>query len=44
MNYFGNVLRKVATIFLILFVFIKISGQCAYLPPDKPCLVIGIVV
>lgn len=44
MNYLGNVLRKAATIFLILFVFIKISGQGAYLPPDKPRLVIGIVV
>lgn len=44
MNYLGNVLRKAATIFLILFVFIKISGQGAYLPPYKPRLVIGIVV
>lgn len=44
MDYSGNVLRKAATIFLILLVFVKISGQGAYLPPDKPRLVIGIVV
>lgn len=44
MDYLGNVLRKAATIFLILLVFVKISGQGAYLPPDKPRLVIGIVV
>jgi predicted AlkP superfamily pyrophosphatase or phosphodiesterase len=35
--------RFAITVFLIL-VFVKLSGQGAYLPPDKPRLVIGIVV
>lgn len=33
-----------ATIIILISVFIKTSGQGAYLPPDKPRLVIGIVV
>ncbi|MCX6254519.1 MAG: alkaline phosphatase family protein [Bacteroidia bacterium] len=33
-----------AVIILLITVFIKLSGQGAYLPPDKPRLVIGIVV
>jgi predicted AlkP superfamily pyrophosphatase or phosphodiesterase len=35
--------RYTIIIFLIL-VFVKLSGQGAYLPPDKPRLVVGIVV
>ena len=35
--------RYIALFFLIL-VFARLSGQGAYLPPDKPRLVIGIVV
>jgi predicted AlkP superfamily pyrophosphatase or phosphodiesterase len=33
-----------AAIILLISVFVKLSGQGAYLPPDKPRLVIGIVV
>ena len=39
-----NVLRKAAAIILMIIFFAKLSGQGAYLPPDKPRLVIGIVV
>ena len=35
--------RYTIIVFLIL-VFVRLSGQGAYLPPDKPRLVIGIVV
>jgi predicted AlkP superfamily pyrophosphatase or phosphodiesterase len=35
--------RYTVIVFLFLF-FIKLSGQGAYLPPDKPRLVVGIVV
>jgi predicted AlkP superfamily pyrophosphatase or phosphodiesterase len=39
------VLKKIsAAIILLISVFVKLSGQGAYLPPDKPRLVIGIVV
>ena len=31
-------------IIILIFVFVKLVGQGAYLPPDKPKLVIGIVV
>jgi len=41
-------LRALSTFFTVIFLIIasnnKISGQGAYLPPDKPKLVIGIVV
>jgi predicted AlkP superfamily pyrophosphatase or phosphodiesterase len=33
-----------AIIFFLILVLVKLSGQGAYLPPDKPKLVIGIVV
>ena len=33
-----------AAIILLISGFVKVSGQGAYLPPDKPRLVIGIVV
>jgi predicted AlkP superfamily pyrophosphatase or phosphodiesterase len=37
--------RKVsAAIILLISVLVKLSGQGAYLPPDKPRLVVGIVV
>ena len=36
--------RVFAAICLLVSVFIEMSGQGAYLPPDKPRLVIGIVV
>ena len=36
--------KRFAAIILLISVFIKLSGQGAYLPPDKPRLVIGIVV
>lgn len=36
--------KKVITGFLLLYSFLKLSGQGAYLPPDKPGLIIGIVV
>jgi len=37
-------MRKYLAIILLIPVFVKLSGQGAYLPPDKPRLVIGIVV
>ena len=36
--------RRSAAIILLISVLIKLSGQGAYVPPDKPRLVIGIVV
>ncbi len=39
-----NVLKRAATIFLMGILFLRISGQGAYLPPEKPRLVIGIIV
>jgi predicted AlkP superfamily pyrophosphatase or phosphodiesterase len=36
--------KRCAAIILLMTVFIKLSGQGAYLPPDKPRIVIGIVV
>jgi predicted AlkP superfamily pyrophosphatase or phosphodiesterase len=36
--------KRSAVIILLISVFVKLSGQGAYLPPDKPRLVIGIVV
>ena len=44
MDNWKNGLRKAATIILVIISFTKISGQGAYLPPEKPRLVIGIVV
>ncbi len=41
---FGRVLRESATIIMMVSVFIRVSGQSAYIPPDKPRLVVGIVV
>ena len=40
----GLIQRGATIIILFISVIIKISGQGAYLPPDKPRLVIGIVV
>ncbi len=37
-------MKRYATIILLISVFVKLSGQGAYLPPDKPRLVVGIVV
>lgn len=37
-------MRKFASIIFLSLFFMKLSGQSAYLPPDKPRLVIGIVV
>src|ERR1035437_216816 len=37
-------MKRHTTIIFLILVFIKLSGQGAYLPPDKPRLVIGIVV
>lgn len=37
-------MKKYTIIVLLLTAFLKLSGQGAYLPPDKPRLVIGIVV
>jgi len=36
--------KRCAVIILLIYAFVKISGQGAYLPPEKPRLVIGIVV
>jgi len=36
--------RRFVTIILFISVIVKLSGQGAYLPPDKPRLVIGIIV
>jgi predicted AlkP superfamily pyrophosphatase or phosphodiesterase len=41
-NYFTN--KRISAIIILLSVLTKLSGQSAYLPPDKPRLVIGIVV
>jgi predicted AlkP superfamily pyrophosphatase or phosphodiesterase len=38
------VMKRSSAIILLISVFVKLSGQGAYLPPDKPRLVIGIVV
>jgi len=37
-------MKRFSTIIILIFVFVKLVGQGAYLPPDKPKLVIGIVV
>jgi predicted AlkP superfamily pyrophosphatase or phosphodiesterase len=37
-------MRKYTTIIFLILFFVKLSGQSAYLPPDKPKLVVGIVV
>lgn len=37
-------MRRITSIIILFHVFIKLLGQGAYLPPDKPRLVIGIVV
>ncbi|HUX59598.1 MAG TPA: alkaline phosphatase family protein [Bacteroidales bacterium] len=40
-----KLVRKISAVFfLLILVFFKLSGQGAYLPPEKPRLVIGIVV
>ncbi|MCX6325109.1 MAG: alkaline phosphatase family protein [Bacteroidia bacterium] len=40
-----GVVKKISgAIILLISVFVKLSGQGAYLPPDRPRLVIGIVV
>ena len=37
-------MKRYIIIVILILVFVKLSGQGAYLPPDKPRLVIGIVV
>jgi len=37
-------MKRYTTIIFLILGFVKLSGQGAYLPPDKPRLVIGIVV
>jgi predicted AlkP superfamily pyrophosphatase or phosphodiesterase len=37
-------MKRNTIIVLLFLVFVKLSGQGAYLPPDKPRLVVGIVV
>ena len=37
-------MKRYISIILLSFVLLRLSGQGAYLPPDKPRLVIGIVV
>ena len=37
-------MKRLVIIFFLILVFVKLYGQGAYLPPDKPKLVIGIVV
>ena len=37
-------MKRYTILVLLIFAFVKMSGQGAYLPPDKPKLVIGIVV
>jgi len=39
-----SIIKLFLTIILLLSILFKVSGQGAYLPPDKPRLVIGIVV
>jgi predicted AlkP superfamily pyrophosphatase or phosphodiesterase len=38
------IMKRGLAVFLLLSGFISLSGQGAYLPPDKPALIIGIVV
>jgi predicted AlkP superfamily pyrophosphatase or phosphodiesterase len=37
-------MKRYITIFFSFLAFVKLSGQGAYIPPDKPHLVIGIIV
>jgi predicted AlkP superfamily pyrophosphatase or phosphodiesterase len=37
-------MKRYTIIILLILVFVKLSGQGAYLPPDKPRLVVGIVI
>ncbi len=37
-------MKRYTIIVILILVFVKLSGQGAYLPPDKPRLVLGIVV
>ena len=38
------IIRKILSVLMLLFVFLKMTGQGAYIPPDKPKLIIGIVI
>jgi predicted AlkP superfamily pyrophosphatase or phosphodiesterase len=38
------ILRKFVSVILLTYIFSGMSGQSAYIPPDKPKLIIGIVV
>ena len=38
------IFKKITIICLGFFIMVKASGQAAYLPPDKPKLVVGIIV
>lgn len=44
MNKWNFVLKTSAIVILLILSYIKLSGQGAYLPPEKPRLIIGIVV
>lgn len=44
MNNHNLLIKRFASVVLLITVFLNLSGQGAYLPPDKPRLVIGIVV
>jgi predicted AlkP superfamily pyrophosphatase or phosphodiesterase len=44
MNHPNILMRRISAIFLLLFFYLKLSGQGAYIPPEKPKLVVGIVV
>lgn len=37
-------MKRYTIIILLILVFVKLSGQGAYLPPDKPRLIVGIVI
>lgn len=44
MKNYDIILKRTVAIILMMSVLVKLSGQGGYLPPDKPRLVIGIVV
>jgi predicted AlkP superfamily pyrophosphatase or phosphodiesterase len=44
MNNQSLIFKRLASVVMLIYVFLDLSGQGAYLPPDKPRLVIGIVV
>lgn len=44
MNYSEKIMKKISVAVFLTSLFIRLSGQGAYIPPEKPKLVIGIVV